>query len=68
MITFKKTGAGLDKKRINQLEVTLGSVLPDDYRSFLRRCNGGHRPIPDMLEYAGLDNVRCLTPFGRSIL
>jgi SMI1 / KNR4 family (SUKH-1) len=52
-------GPPLTDARIAKLERELGIKLPDGYRSFLSRYNGGH-PKPAFFPIQGLDN----NPFG----
>src|SRR5262249_6098169 len=53
------TGPPLTDARIDRLERELGIKLPEGYRSFLRRYNGG-RPNPEFFPIQGLEN----NPFG----
>ena len=39
-LTFEDTRAGATEADIAQLEASLGARLPDDYRQFLKTCNG----------------------------
>ena len=49
------TGPPLTDARIDRLERELGIKLPEGYRSFLRRYNGGH-PDPAFFPIRGLES------------
>jgi len=54
-----EVGPKLSGKRIDEAERKLRVVLPEDYRAFLLRYNGG-RPKPNLFPIRGLEN----NPFG----
>jgi hypothetical protein len=56
---FDECGPELCPERIRRLESELGMSLPDEYKTFLLRHNGG-RPIPNAFPIEGLAN----NPFG----
>ncbi|MGR3886370.1 SMI1/KNR4 family protein [Pseudomonas sp. 1152_12] len=41
-LTFDDTREGASDHTLSQLEAQLGARLPDDYRQFLKVCNGGN--------------------------
>ena len=41
-LIFDDTREGATDAAIEQLEANLGARLPDDYRQFLKTCNGGY--------------------------
>lgn len=57
--TMEDCGRALADVDIQQLEELIGIVLPDGYKRFLLRYNGG-RPIPNAFPIEGLEN----NPFG----
>ena len=56
---IEETSRQLTSEDVGVLEAAMGIQLPDDYRSFLLKFNGG-RPIPNGFPIEGMYN----NPFG----
>lgn len=57
--TVKETARKLSEKDIEELELGLNVILPENYKQFLMQYNGG-RPVPDCYPIEGLKN----NPYG----
>jgi len=55
-IVPRKGKKGATENQIKRLEVLIGCSLPDEYRNFLKRCNGG-RPNPDCVQVPGVEYI-----------
>jgi cell wall assembly regulator SMI1 len=53
MVEIEEEGRPVDESEVVQLERALGTQLPDSYRRFLMRTNGGI-PTPDVIDIVGM--------------
>lgn len=67
---IENVGPKIGALDIAPIEAELGAVLPDSYRQFLLRCNGG-APTPDTIDVPGADgsptDVQVFFGIGRSV-
>jgi hypothetical protein len=58
-IQWQRSDSAISEEQIAEVERALGIRFPDDYRSLIPHCHGGH-PVPvDYLESIGTGLTRC---------
>lgn len=70
MISIDEPGPSIDVRQLDELARAADVALPDSYRQFLLKYNGG-RPTPDVIHVAGLSgsptDIQLFFGIGRNI-